>query len=66
MIAPLLRTRLAGVVYYQGESNSLASCPVAFACMWPALVADWRRRFGLPALSFLFVQAPPYLLRRPS
>ena len=32
MIVPFLNMRLSGVVFYQGESNSLAGCPSAYAC----------------------------------
>ena len=51
--------RMAAVGYAlsrQGESNSLAGCPVAYACLFPALIADWRAKFALPQLSFVFVQ----------
>ena len=60
MVHPLLQMRLSGVVFYQGESNSLAGCPTAYACLWPALIADWRTKFGLPRLSFFFVQLAAY------
>ena len=57
MISPLLEMRFTGVVFYQGESNSLAGCPSAYACLFPALIADWRAKFGLgPDLGFFFVQ----------
>jgi sialate O-acetylesterase len=60
MIYPLLPMRFHGVVFYQGESNSLSGCPSAYACMFPALVADWRSKFGLPDLFFDFVQLAAY------
>jgi len=68
MIAPLLRMRLAGVLWYQGETNvgppdSLA-CPgrgpEAYACLFPALIRGWRTAFEAPALFFAFVQLSPY------
>ena len=43
-----------------GESNSLAGCPSAYACLFPALISDWRAKFDLPDLSFLFVQLAAY------
>ena len=52
--------RFQGVVFYQGESNSLSGCPSAYACMFPALVADWRVKFDLPDLFFNFVQLAAY------
>ena len=48
---------IKGVLWYQGESNSLAE---AFAAEYPALlkamVADWRARWGKADLPFLWVQ----------
>jgi sialate O-acetylesterase len=60
MIYPLLPMRFAGVVFYQGESNSLSGCPSAYACLFPSLISDWRAKFDLPDLSFLFVQLAAY------
>ena len=57
MLAPLLRMRFTGAVWYQGESNS-AEAP-EYACLFPAMVADWRSQFGLPALAFVYVQLAP-------
>ena len=46
-----------GVLWYQGESNSLAE---PFAREYPGLmkvmVADWRKQWGLPDMPFLWVQ----------
>eukprot|EP00966_Prymnesium_polylepis_P247473 5722408-Prymnesium_polylepis.1 len=52
--------RLSGIVFYQGESNSLSSCPSAYACLWPALISDWRAKFDNSLLSFFFVQLAAY------
>ena len=54
MLHPLLAMRLAGVVWYQGESNSVD--PAAYACRFPAMISDWRAKFELPDLTFLYVQ----------
>lgn len=43
MIAPLGRVPLAGIAWYQGESN--ASDPSAYARLLPLLMAEWRERF---------------------
>ena len=56
MIYPLLPMRFTSVIFYQGESNSLAGCPSAYACLFPSLIADWRNKFELPDLGFFFVQ----------
>ena len=46
----------------QGEAN--AGDPKSYACRFPAMIADWRAKFGLPDLSFFFVQLAPYWPRR--
>ncbi len=50
MIAPLEQTRLAGMIWYQGESNTGRAD--AYESLLSALLADWRVQFGadLPAL----------------
>eukprot|EP01052_Picozoa_sp_SAG31_P042489 SAG31_NODE_6761_length_1895_cov_1.702116_2_plen_264_part_00 len=60
MIHPLLQLRFTAVLFYQGESNSLAGCPNAYSCLFPALIADWRRAFGNDDLGFFFVQLASY------
>lgn len=58
MIVPLLHMRFAGAAWYQGEANSGA--PVPYACQFPAMISDWRLKFGLQ-LPFYFVQLAPFL-----
>ncbi|HEX7761506.1 MAG TPA: sialate O-acetylesterase [Caulobacteraceae bacterium] len=53
MIAPIGPYGLRGVTWYQGEAN--VGEPKEYARLLPALIADWRGRFG-PDLSFLVVQ----------
>ena len=57
MIAPLLPMRFAMAVWYQGESNR--ANPAPYACRFPAMIEDWRAKFGLP-LPFFFVQVAAY------
>jgi len=54
MIAPLLPYALKGVIWYQGESN--VGRAAQYRALFPALIRDWRARFGQPTLPFLFVQ----------
>ncbi len=70
MVAPLARMRFSGVWWYQGESNvgvaawrgvCAAWGAQAYACLFPALVAAWRRAFDAPDLFFAFVQLSPYI-----
>ena len=65
MIAPLLVLRVTGWLWYQGESNSLQ--PQRYACLFPALIAQWRAdwaagsEYAEPTVRpFLFVQLAPW------
>ena len=40
MIAPLLRSVIAGAVWYQGESDEHS--PLAYNCTFPAMIDTWR------------------------
>jgi len=57
MIAPLAKMRYAGMLWYQGESNDNAA--VKYACSFPALITDWRKKFDYTELPFYFVQLAP-------
>ena len=61
MIEPLVGTQLAGVIWYQGESNS--GNPVQYRTLLPALIADWRQRFANPTLHVGIVQLANFLPR---
>merc|ERR1712228_597934 len=54
MIEPLLKMRITGEVWYQGEGN--AKDPVSYACRFPVMIADYRDKFDLPNLSFFYVE----------
>lgn len=58
MIAPLVPFRLAGVIWYQGESNAWAAW--RYRTLFPMLIANWRRAWGQDRLPFYFVQIAPY------
>ncbi len=53
MIAPLIPYALKGVIWYQGESNTARADQ--YRALFPALIADWRGRWGYD-FPFLFVQ----------
>ncbi len=57
MIAPLIPFRLAGALWYQGESN--VDAPDVYAQMLPALIQDWRTAWK-NKFPFYFVQIAPY------
>lgn len=57
MIAPLGVTRLAGIAWYQGESDT--GIP-GYDRRLTALIADWRQRFASPDAAFGIVQLSSY------
>lgn len=57
MIAPLGGTPIRGVVWYQGETD--VGQTKAYARLMPALIADWRAKFGADT-PFFVVQLPGY------
>ncbi len=52
MIAPLGQTALAGVAWYQGESDTAIP---GYADRIKALMAEWRHQVGVPQLPFALV-----------
>jgi sialate O-acetylesterase len=58
MIAPIVPFPVAGVIWYQGESNVGRSAQ--YHTLFPTLIRAWRAARGAPALPFLFVQLPGY------
>jgi len=58
-IAPLIPYALRGVVWYQGEANSAPDRAVVYEYQLPALIADWRARWGFE-FPFAWVQLPNF------
>ena len=57
MIAPLTRLPIRGVLWYQGESNSIIERhPELYHRLFRTLIEDWRRQWGEGDLPFLFTQ----------
>ena len=54
MIAPLLPFAIKGAIWYQGESN--ADRARQYRALLPAMIQDWRRRFGAGDFPFYIVQ----------
>ncbi|MBR0037289.1 MAG: sialate O-acetylesterase [Bacteroidales bacterium] len=44
VIYPMLNVRIAGILWYQGETN--AGRPEEYLRLLPAMMADWRESFG--------------------
>lgn len=56
MIAPLTNCGLKGILWYQGESN--VGNAGAYKKLLPAIITDWRNKFGRADLPFFYVQLP--------
>lgn len=58
MLAPLMPYRIAGAIWYQGESN--VGRHDQYAKLFPAMITDWRKHWGIGAFPFYYVQIAPY------
>jgi sialate O-acetylesterase len=58
MIHPLEPFRLAGVLWYQGESNAVRADE--YPRLFAAMIRQWRQDFGQGDLPFVFVQLPNF------
>ena len=58
MVAPLRPFPARGFLWYQGESN--ADDPALYGRLFPAMIRDWREKWGRGEMPFLFVQLPGY------
>ena len=58
MMAPIARLPVAGVIWYQGESN--AARAYEYRTLFPVMIRSWRAAWGEPALPFLYVQLPNF------
>lgn len=58
MIAPLAPYALRGALWYQGEAN--VGQAKDYEALLPALIGDWRRRWGQGDFPFLIVQLPDW------
>ncbi len=57
MIAPITPYTIRGAIWYQGESNRMRARQ--YRALMPALVKDWRRRWGID-MPFYLVQIAPF------
>jgi sialate O-acetylesterase len=58
MIAPVIGLNVKGIIWYQGESNRQE--PQLYGKLFPVMVADWRKQWGLGDIPFYFVQISPF------
>ncbi len=59
MINPLLNFPIKGVIWYQGENN--AGNYIKYRSLFPAMISDWRSKWGIGDFTFLFVQLANYM-----
>ena len=57
MINPIIPFRLAGALWYQGESNTAA--PATYKLLMENLILEWRKQFQAD-LPFYYVQIAPF------
>ncbi|MBN2512097.1 MAG: hypothetical protein JXB18_04070 [Sedimentisphaerales bacterium] len=58
MIHPLILFRIAGAIWYQGESNCYD--PILYRKLFPAMITDWRNQWKQGDFPFYYVQIAPY------
>ncbi|HBR20675.1 MAG TPA: hypothetical protein DD726_10765 [Phycisphaerales bacterium] len=58
MLAPVIPFRIAGVLWYQGESN--VDFPIEYRELFPAMIENWRSRWGQGSFPFYYVQIAPW------
>ena len=58
MIAPLLNMRFRGVIWYQGEGNSVS--PSGYDTELTSLISAYRKAFNDPNLTFTVIELPKY------
>lgn len=59
MIAPLTNFSIKGVIWYQGEGNTLR--PAEYKTLFPALIRNWRDQWKQGDFPFLFVQLANFM-----
>ncbi|MDW8330585.1 MAG: sialate O-acetylesterase [Cyclobacteriaceae bacterium] len=63
MIAPLIQFPVKGVIWYQGESNT--NNPQRYREVFPSLISNWREKWKLGNLPFLYVQLANFMEAKP-
>jgi len=58
MIAPLIPYHIRGVIWYQGEGN--AGRAYQYRKLFPAMIENWRKDWGLGDFPFYYVQIAPW------
>jgi sialate O-acetylesterase len=59
MVAPTINYGIKGILWYQGESNERNASEYKY--LLPALINDWRNKWGEENIPFLYVQLPNFM-----
>jgi sialate O-acetylesterase len=59
MVAPAINYSIKGILWYQGETNERNASE--YKNLLPALIADWRNKWGDENIPFLYVQLPNFM-----
>jgi sialate O-acetylesterase len=59
MVAPTINYGIKGILWYQGESNERNASE--YKNLLPALINDWRNKWGEGNIPFLYVQLPNFM-----
>ncbi len=59
MIAPLIPYTISGFLWYQGEGDRMS--PELYEKMMPAMVKEWRTKWGQGDLGFYYAEIAPWL-----
>jgi sialate O-acetylesterase len=59
MLAPIFNYKIAGVLWYQGESNTRN--PKEYSHLFADMIVDWRSHFKQGDLPFLYVQLANFM-----
>jgi sialate O-acetylesterase len=59
MIHPFLQFPIKGAIWYQGESN--ADRAHQYRRLFPAMITDWRKQWGIGDFPFYFVQLANFM-----
>lgn len=63
MVDPYVGYGMRGVIWYQGESN--ADRAEEYQTLFPTLITDWRKQWGIGDFPFYFVQLAGYSAQVP-
>jgi len=59
MVAPAINFAIKGILWYQGETN--AGRPADYSRIMTALITDWRSKWNLGTLPFIYVQLSNFM-----